>query len=130
MRDDLRAQFEKMRDMRDMPEDERNELMQKIRDAAEKMPGQIEEILLPQQMERLKQLAFQFQMQSQLRMGGGLGGGDMAEKLGISEEQQEKLRTKASRTRTTDAQRNARKTGQGTVPRAAGEIQETDWRAV
>jgi hypothetical protein len=95
LRDDLRAQFEKMREMRDMTPEERDGFMAKMREAGEKMPGQIEEILLPQQSDRLKQLVFQFQMQMQSRMGGGFGG-DLAEKLDISEDQQDKLRTKAS----------------------------------
>lgn len=96
IRDDMRAQFEKMRDVRDMPEAEREEFMNKLREIGEKMPAQIEEILLPQQSERLKQLVVQYQMQMQARMGGGFGGGDLAEKLDISEDQQEKLRTKAA----------------------------------
>ena len=68
------------------------ETMQKIAADAEKQVG---EILLPHQMKRLKQL------QNQMRMQGGstraLTDGSLAEELGITDAQKEKLRESATK---------------------------------
>ncbi|MHB0959815.1 MAG: hypothetical protein ACYC0X_30185 [Pirellulaceae bacterium] len=86
---DMRAMFEKLRDL---PQEERMAKGRELMEASQKKTQQqIDEILLPHQADRLKQLVHQFQ----LRGGGGLASEEVGEKLGISEEQREKLRTKA-----------------------------------
>lgn len=85
---DMRAMFDKVRDL---PQEERMAKGREIMEAAQKnMQDKIDEILLPHQADRLKQLALQFQMR-----GGGLGSDEVGEKLGIPEEQREKIREKS-----------------------------------
>ncbi len=91
-RDDFSAQ---MRDMmgpqaQNMTREER---MERAESAQKKAAEAVQEILLPHQAERLKQLGVQFQIQQ--ARGIGLTFGDVAAKLGITEEQGESLRTKA-----------------------------------
>jgi len=82
--------FSGIRDIED-----REERMTKMREIMGKAQAETEkevgEILLPHQMKRAKQLVFQ----QRLRGGAGralTGGGSLAEELGITETQQEKLR--------------------------------------
>ncbi len=89
-RERMGEMFAGLRDIED-----REERGQKFRELMEKAQAELDEeigkILLPHQMKRAKQLAFQ----QRLRGGAGralTGGGSLAEELGISEEQQEKLR--------------------------------------
>lgn len=78
--------------LRDVPEAERaaksRELMQS---AQQKLEEQIDDILLPHQVDRLKQLAMQWQM----RGPGGLASDAVAESLGIDRAEREKLRSRA-----------------------------------
>jgi Spy/CpxP family protein refolding chaperone len=88
----MREMFSGLRDIEDRDErmEKARELMQKAQADLEKEVGKI---LLPHQMERAKQLAYQ----QRLRGGAGralTGGGPLAEELGITEAQQEKLRAK------------------------------------
>lgn len=71
-----------------------DELRDAFRKAAEETQAEVDKILLPHQTKRLKQLEVQMQMRGRGVLG-ALGGGDVPEKLGISEEQREKLREKA-----------------------------------
>ncbi len=86
---DMRQMFGQLRDL---PEEERAAKMRELMQTAQqKIEGQLDEILLPHQAERLKQLAMQWQM----RGPGGLASDTVAESLGIDESQRDKLRTKA-----------------------------------
>jgi len=86
---DMRSMFQ---DLRDVPQEERREKMQQaLEQARNKMQARMNEILLPHQVARLDELAVQFSM----RGAGGLLGGQVAEKLGVSEEQGEQLREKS-----------------------------------
>lgn len=72
--------------------DRRDELRETFRKFNEEMQAEVDKILLPHQSKRLKQL------EVQMRMRGGVMGalsGDVASQLGISEDQQDKLREKA-----------------------------------
>jgi Spy/CpxP family protein refolding chaperone len=72
--------------------DRRDELRETFRKFNEETQAEVDKILLPHQSKRLQQLEVQMRMR-----GGVMGalGGDVAEKLGISEEQRDKLREKA-----------------------------------
>lgn len=88
---------EKMRDlfsgMRDVPQEQRGEKMRELfQKAQQDLEGDIGKILLPHQMKRAKQLA------TQLRLRGGVRamlGDQMAQDLGLTEDQKEKLRAKS-----------------------------------
>lgn len=89
-RGEMRDLFSGLRDIEDRDErmTKARELMQKAQADLEKAVGKI---LLPHQMKRAKQLAYQ----QRLRGGAAralTGGGSLAEELGITESQQEKLR--------------------------------------
>jgi Spy/CpxP family protein refolding chaperone len=98
-RDEIRAMFE---GMRDLPDDERRAafegMREKIEEQAKKVQDEVNNILLPNQVARLKQIQFQ---QSARGFGGrgGVTSGRVAEALGISEEQREQLRAKAEEIR-------------------------------
>lgn len=90
MRGRMGEMFSGLRDIEDREERGRKfrEVMEKAQEEIEKEIGKV---LLPHQMKRAKQLAFQ----QRLRGGAGralTSGGSLAEELGISEAQQEKLR--------------------------------------
>ena len=74
---------------REMSEEERREAFEKMRTQAEErakeMMGQLEEVLLPQQLERLQQISLQ------IRGVQALEDPEVAKKLGITEEQKTKL---------------------------------------
>jgi hypothetical protein len=74
--------------------DRRDEIRDTFRKFAEETQAEVDKILLPHQSKRLKQLEVQMQMRGRGVLG-ALGGGEVPEKLGISEEQREKLREKA-----------------------------------
>jgi len=86
---DMRGMMEEMRDAE--PEDRPRLMQQAMEKARKKIQDQVSEVLMPHQAKRLQQLSVQFAMQSPF----GITGGTVAEKLGISEEQQEQLRDKA-----------------------------------
>lgn len=74
--------------MRDMSQDEREEKMEEVSDMMEKLKDDVNDILLPHQQKRLKQLNFQ----NQNRRRGGTGvSGSLAEELDISESQMEEM---------------------------------------
>jgi len=83
--------------MREMSQEEREQRMAEVREKMEKqrteMEGKVKEILLPHQIKRLEQI----QVQTRMRWAGtsgALGSEELAEKLGITEEQREKLQAK------------------------------------
>jgi Spy/CpxP family protein refolding chaperone len=90
-RDRIREAFAQLRDL---PDDQRREkfgeIMASIREETEK---QLDTILLPHQSERLKQI----QNQLAARRGGSGISGQLAEELGITEQQQEEMRTVAEK---------------------------------
>lgn len=94
IRDEMRSMFQGMRDM--SPE-ERRERMESMRGEMEEIRAsineQVKDVLLPHQFERLEQIQVQQQVARQ-GMGGALSGA-LAEKLGITEEQQEQMAAKA-----------------------------------
>ena len=71
-----------------------DELRETMRKANEETQAEVEKVLLPHQSKRLKQLEAQMQMRGRGVLG-GLADGNIAEKLGVSEDQREKLRDKA-----------------------------------
>ena len=95
MRDEMRGMFEQMRDLSD---DERRAKFDEIRTKMESMNADMEKeldkVLLPHQMERLKQI----DLQSKIRQRGSsaLTGGDVAKALNLSDEQREKLEKRAA----------------------------------
>jgi Spy/CpxP family protein refolding chaperone len=98
LREDIQAQFQGVDfgSFRDLSEEERNARMAEIRAKTDKITAdaqkEIDAVLLPHQRERLKQLG----VQSQMRFGAdrALSGGTLAEELGITDEQKEKLAAK------------------------------------
>lgn len=98
MRDQMREMFSGFRDLSD---DERRAKFQEVRgkmeQQREKLQGQINEILLPHQRDRLKQVALQMQMR--YRGTSGVLSDRLAEELDITDEQKEQLRAKAEEVR-------------------------------
>lgn len=98
LQDIQRKSFEQMREMfsgmRDLSEDERRErfaeMREKMTKAQEEMQTKIDDVLLPQQRDRLKQIA----LQQRMRFGAqnAMGSPEIAKELGITDEQREKLR--------------------------------------
>ena len=82
--------------LRDLSEEQRNAKLAEIRQQSEKITSsaqkKIEEVLLPPQLERLKQI----EVQSRMRFGAeqALTNGPLAEELKITDEQKEKLAKK------------------------------------
>jgi hypothetical protein len=86
---DMRTMFE---GLRDLPQEERMVKAREIMETAQKKTQEkVDAILIGPQAGRLKQLMVQFQM----RGGSGLANDDVADKLGISADEKEKLRLKA-----------------------------------
>jgi Spy/CpxP family protein refolding chaperone len=94
MRDQMRSMFE---GMRDLSPDERRERFATMRDDMQDIQSQAEdrmnEILLPHQVARLREI----NLQQQVRRGGLEGAlqGELAEELGITDEQREQMVAKA-----------------------------------
>jgi Spy/CpxP family protein refolding chaperone len=94
MREEFRGVFEQMRDLSD---EERQAKFQEVRKKAEAMNEDMEKelgtVLLPHQMERLKQI----DLQSKIRQRGAAAvtGGDVAKALNLTDEQREKLEKRA-----------------------------------
>jgi len=104
--DDIRELGEEMREsMRDMfqgmrnaSEEERREMFDKLRSAREDMEADLSKVLMPAQLERLKQI--QVQQQSSGRGGVSFANPRIAETLGLSEDQIADLREKAEELQT------------------------------
>jgi len=94
VRDQMRSMFQ---GMRDLDPEERRERMASMREEMEEITAgvsdQVKEVLLPHQYERLQQIQVQQQVTRQ-GMGGAISGA-LAEKLGLTEEQQEQMAAKA-----------------------------------
>lgn len=90
---ELEAIGEEMRDsfqgFREMSEDERADRMREITADFEK---RVNEVLLPHQQKRLKQITSQFQTRGREGVAGALTEGNLADELKITDEQREKLR--------------------------------------
>jgi len=88
---DMREMFSSVRDL---PQEER---MEKIRQLAEeatkKVQAQVDEILLPHQAKRLKQLNYQLQMQGGLTR--AIRSEELRKELNITEQQREQLEAKS-----------------------------------
>jgi hypothetical protein len=92
MRDGMRSVFT---EIRDLPEEERRDaMMARMQEQQESIKKEMESILLDHQLERLKQL----QLQSQLQGGAAnaLASNDVREALGLTDEQLEEMRQVAS----------------------------------
>lgn len=95
LREEMRSQFQ---GFRDLSEDERRtrfeEMRGKMEERAKEMQKEVDEILLPQQRERLAQISLQQRLQ---RAGtvDGLTSGELAEELGITEEQKKAMQEAA-----------------------------------
>ena len=95
VRDQMRDVFSEMRDLND---DERRAKFGEIRTKMESLNAdtekQLEKVLLPHQLERLKQI----DLQTKLRYRGSsaLTGGDVAKALNLTDEQREKLEKRAA----------------------------------
>ena len=101
--DKLRELAEQMRnrfrsifsDMRDRDPQERFRVMrERMEDEQKKMQAQLGEILLPHQLERFQQLQLQTQLQRG-RTADVLGSDELRQKLGLTDEQVEKMRETA-----------------------------------
>ncbi len=95
IRDEMRNTFREMfSGMRDLPEDKRREafgnMREKMQEAMKDVEAKVNKVLLPNQVERLNELA----LQSRMRRGGAQGAladEELAKKLGITEEQKKKM---------------------------------------
>ncbi|MEM7782467.1 MAG: hypothetical protein AAF623_03875 [Planctomycetota bacterium] len=119
MNQEQRDYFMGIRDrMRDLDESERREMFDQLREEVTEMRSKYSELaeeeLLPLQVERLKQLT----MQAENRRGGGPENGQMsdslAEELGLSEEQIEKLKSEAEKVQPELAKKIAKLRSQAT----------------
>jgi Spy/CpxP family protein refolding chaperone len=85
-------------DLRDLSEEERQHRFAEFRkrrdEITAKSQKEVDQVLLPNQRERLKQLAVQQQIRFQ-GVQGALAAGTLAEKLNVTDEQKEKLAEKA-----------------------------------
>jgi Spy/CpxP family protein refolding chaperone len=98
-RDKMRDQFRDVfANMRDMSDEERQAKFGEIRTKMEEMNADMEKdlgkVLLPHQIERLKQIDLQTKMR--YRGAGALTGGDVAKALNLTDEQREKLEKRAA----------------------------------
>lgn len=85
----IRGMYEKLRDV---PADERQaKTMEAYRELAQAAEQQIQEVLLPHQVERLRQIVIQSRMRYYGGTAGALTGDDLAAQLGITPEQRERL---------------------------------------
>ncbi len=88
---DMRSMFQGVRDL--PREEQRAKINELMAQARKKIESKVNDILLPHQVTRLKQLALQFAMQRP----GGVASGTVADELGITEQQREQLREKAQK---------------------------------
>lgn len=94
VRDELQGSFQGIRDL--SPE-ERQQRFQEIRSKVDaivaKSQGRLQEVLLPHQYDRLKQI----DLQARIQRGGAsaLTDGELAESLGLSDQQKEQLRERS-----------------------------------
>ncbi len=80
--------------MQDASPEERRELMQKsMEELRKKISDKVGDILLPHQATRLSQLVIQFSLRSTQAL--GRAGGELVDKVGLTEEEQSQLREKA-----------------------------------
>ncbi len=90
---EMRSMFQ---ELQDVPQEERRERMQALMEEAQKKTqDKINDILLPHQATRLKQLSIQFAMQGR----GGVTSSAVADELGISDEQRGELLEKSRKLR-------------------------------
>lgn len=90
LQEDIRNEMREMfGGMRDSTDEERREMMEEAQERMKEYQAKVDEILLPQQQTRLKQLMVQ--SQSRGRLGGGLLSDSMKEELNITDEQAEKV---------------------------------------
>jgi Spy/CpxP family protein refolding chaperone len=91
MREEMQAQFA---GFRDLSEDDRRtkfeEMRTKMADRGKELQKEVDDILLPQQRDRLSQIALQQRLQRSGTVD-GLTSGELAEKIGITDEQKEKM---------------------------------------
>ncbi len=95
MRESMREMFQ---GMRNASEDERREMFDKLRTAREDMEKDLEKVLMPAQLQRLKQI--QVQQQSRGRGGVSFSNPRIAEALGLTEAQLADMRDKAEELQT------------------------------
>lgn len=90
--------YAKMRTLYDMSIADPQERMKKYNESAkalgEETEKKVQEILLPHQLRRIKQIALQMQLQSMGYGGGGLASGQLADELKITDEQKTQLQEK------------------------------------
>ena len=90
--------YAKIRTLYDMSIADPQERMKKYNESAkalnEETEKKVQEILLPHQHRRIKQIALQIQLQSLGYSGGGLQGGSLADELKITDEQKVQLQEK------------------------------------
>ena len=93
MQEEFRSMFT---GLRDLSEDERRakfeELQTKMRDRQTEMQREIDDVLLPHQSKRLKQIGRQMRSR---QGGGGVNSDSVADELKLTDEQKEKLKEKA-----------------------------------
>jgi phage shock protein A len=95
---ELRGEIQrKMRDfyqqMKDLPAEERRAKYQEMNARwAEDVEGEVAAILLPEQRDRLRQIDLQMRLRSYYSLGQQLTGEDLADALGLTKRQREKIR--------------------------------------
>lgn len=93
IRTDLQKETSEMyKKMRDLSREERMKRYREMNEElAEKIENQIKEVLLPEQLARLKEVALQMKLRSYYGLGQALSGDDLVESLDISERQKKEL---------------------------------------
>jgi len=92
IRDRMRETFSRMRDA---SEEERRVIFAEAREVGREMEARAESILMPHQVDRVRQIMIQQQMRGRGGAGSALTSGRIADELGLTEEQIEELRKKA-----------------------------------
>lgn len=100
MREEMREMFSGMRDLSDEDRQAKfAELREKMQARTQSMQKEIDEILLPQQRDRLKQVMLQSRIRNQ-GTSNALASDEIAKELDITDEQKQKLREAAEQAQT------------------------------
>lgn len=95
LRDDMRGMFEQMRDLSDEERQAKfGEIRAKFESINADMEKQLDKVLLPHQIERLKQIDLQTKVRQ--RGASALTSGDLAKTLNLTDDQREKLEKRAA----------------------------------
>jgi hypothetical protein len=98
---DIRQQTQDLyQQMREWPPDERQKRLQETNQRlVEEVDQRIQEILLPEQVSRLRQVELQMRLRSYVNLGQQLSSEDLADELGLTKRQREQIRERGQRLR-------------------------------